>query len=53
MSDALTPTKKFEDLANYIDTKKVGDQVTLTVRRGGKDIQVTATLESWGNASSG
>ncbi len=46
-------TKKFEDLANYIDTKQVGDEVTLTVHRDGKDVQITAKLESWGNASSG
>jgi S1-C subfamily serine protease len=39
--------KTFEDLANYIDGKQVGDKVTLTVHRDGKDIEITATLKSW------
>jgi S1-C subfamily serine protease len=45
------PTKTFDDLANYIDTKSVGDQVKLTVHRDGKDIQLTAMLESWDSSA--
>jgi S1-C subfamily serine protease len=41
----------FDDLANYIDTKNVGDKVTITVHRDGKDIQLTATLESWDSSA--
>ncbi|HYM15801.1 MAG TPA: trypsin-like peptidase domain-containing protein [Dehalococcoidia bacterium] len=41
------PMKSFDDLANYIDTKNVGDKVTITVFRNGKEIQLTATLNSW------
>jgi S1-C subfamily serine protease len=43
-------TKVFSDLLNYIDSKNVGDQVTLTVHRDGKDIQLTVTLQVWGSA---
>ncbi len=45
------PMKTFDDLANYIDGKSVGDTVTLTVHRGGKDVQLTATLQAWGSAA--
>ncbi len=41
------PTKTFDDLANYIDAKGIGDEVTLTVHRDGKDIQLTAKLQAW------
>ena len=44
------PTKLFSDLADYIDTKGVDDQVKLTVRRDGKDADVTVTLQRWGSA---
>ena len=44
------PTKAFTDLAGYVDTKSVGDQVTLTVHRDGKDIQLTVKLQSWTTA---
>ncbi len=37
----------FEALADYVDSKKVGDQVTLSVRRDGEDIELTAELKSW------
>ena len=33
-----------EALTTYLDTKKVGDKVTMTVVRAGKSISVTATL---------
>ena len=38
---------RFEDLADYIDSKDVGDDVKLTVHRDGKDIELTAKLKSW------
>jgi S1-C subfamily serine protease len=41
------PMTKFEDLADYIDSKNVGDEVTLSVRRNGEDIELQATLEPW------
>jgi S1-C subfamily serine protease len=43
--------KTFDDLANYIDQKSVGDKVTLTVHRDGKDIQLTATLQAWDSSA--
>lgn len=43
--------KTFDDLANYIDGKNVGDKVTLTVRRDGKDVQLTATLQGWNTSA--
>jgi putative serine protease PepD len=45
------PMKTFDDLANYIDTKTVGDKVTITVHRDGKDQDLTATLESWDSSA--
>jgi S1-C subfamily serine protease len=45
------PMATFDDLANYIDTKTVGDKVTITVHRDGKDLQLTATLESWDSSA--
>jgi len=45
------PMKTFDDLANYIDQKQVGDEVKLTVHRDGKDIQLTAKLESWDSSA--
>jgi S1-C subfamily serine protease len=35
------------DLTGYLNSKKVGDTVTLTVLRDGKTIQVPVTLEAW------
>ena len=37
----------FEALADYVDSKKVGDSVTLSVRRDGEDIELIAELKSW------
>jgi S1-C subfamily serine protease len=37
-----TPT--IESLTQYLDTKKVGDQVTLSITRGGQHISVKVTL---------
>lgn len=45
------PMKSFEDLADYIDSKKVGDEVTLTVHRDGEDIELTAELKSWDSSA--
>jgi S1-C subfamily serine protease len=41
------PMTSFESLADYVDSKKVGDEVTLSVRRDGEDIELTAELKSW------
>jgi S1-C subfamily serine protease len=43
--------KTFDDLANYVDSKKVGDQISLKVHRDGKDIDITATLEGWDSSA--
>ena len=45
------PMTKFEDLADYIDSKDVGDEVTLQVRRDGEDIELKATLKSWDSSA--
>ena len=42
---------KFEDVADYIDTKGVGDEVKITIHRDGKDIDVTAKLKSWDSSA--
>ena len=43
--------KSFEQLADYIDSKQVGDKVTITIHRDGKNMDVTATLESWDSSA--
>ncbi|MDP9238409.1 MAG: trypsin-like peptidase domain-containing protein [Chloroflexota bacterium] len=43
--------KTFENLADYIDGKSVGDQVKLTVHRDGKDIELSATLMAWDSSA--
>lgn len=40
-------TKTFEELANYIDSRDVGDEVTITVHRDGEEMELTATLTAW------
>ncbi|HEY8171999.1 MAG TPA: trypsin-like peptidase domain-containing protein [Dehalococcoidia bacterium] len=45
------PMKSFEDLADYVDSKKVGDEVTLKVHRDGNDIELKATLKSWDSSA--
>jgi S1-C subfamily serine protease len=45
------PMTAFEDLADYIDSKDVGDEVTLLVRRNGEDIELQATLQSWDSSA--
>jgi S1-C subfamily serine protease len=41
------PVRNFDDLANYIDSKKVGDRVQVTVLREGRESTVEVTLEAW------
>jgi 2-alkenal reductase len=43
--------KTFDDLASYIDSKQVGDKVTLKVHRDSKDIEITATLQGWDSSA--
>jgi len=43
--------KTFENLADYVDSKQVGDQVKLTVHRNGKDMDLTATLQAWDSSA--
>jgi S1-C subfamily serine protease len=45
------PMNSFEGLADYIDSKNVGDSVTITVHRDGKDIELTAELRSWDSSA--
>jgi len=44
---AGTPIESFEDLAVEIDNHEVGDDVVLTIIRGGSEIELTATLQAW------
>ncbi len=41
----------FDAVADYIDTKSVGDEVKLTVQRDGKTIDITAALKSWDSSA--
>lgn len=45
-----TAVKKVEDMVIYFNTKNVGDDVTLSVIRDGKTIQVVVTLGPWPDA---
>jgi S1-C subfamily serine protease len=45
------PMRTFEALADYIDSKEVGDEVTLTVHRDGEQVELTATLKSWDSSA--
>ena len=45
------PMETFEDLADYIDGKRVGDTVTLGVHRDGEDIELTAELQPWDSSA--
>jgi putative serine protease PepD len=44
---AGVPIESFEDLAVEIDSHEVGDDVVLTIIRGGSEIELTATLQAW------
>ena len=39
--------KTFEDLADYIDEKKVGDKITIKYFRDGKESSVDIVLDAW------
>lgn len=41
------PMETFEALADYIDSRNVGDEVRIKVLRDGEEIELTATLKSW------
>jgi S1-C subfamily serine protease len=45
------PMQTFEDLADHIDSKDVGDEVTLSVNRDGEEIELQATLRSWDSSA--
>jgi len=42
------PTTKVEDLLNYLNSKKPGDTVSLTIHRGNEVITVSVELGEWG-----
>ncbi|MGE0056487.1 MAG: S1C family serine protease [Dehalococcoidia bacterium] len=42
-----TKINDYDDLANFLDTKKVGDTVQVKVIRDGKETTVPVTLEAW------
>jgi S1-C subfamily serine protease len=39
--------RTYDDLANYIDSKQVGDKVQVKLVRGGQELTVEVTLEAW------
>ena len=39
--------KTYEDLANYIDSRNVGDRVTVKIVRDGREMTIDVTLEAW------
>jgi S1-C subfamily serine protease len=39
--------KTFEDLAEYLDTKKPGDKVEIKIDRNGSQMTLTVTLDAW------
>jgi len=39
--------KTFEDLADYIDNKNVGDKVTIKYYRDGKESSIDIVLDAW------
>ena len=45
--------KKFDDLAGYVDNKNVGDQVTITYTRDGKQSTAQIKLEAWKSTDAG
>jgi S1-C subfamily serine protease len=42
-----TTINNYDDLANFLDTKKVGDTVQVKVIRDGKETTVPVTLDAW------
>jgi S1-C subfamily serine protease len=45
------PMRSFNDLADYIDSKSIGDEVTLTVQRDGEQIDLVAELRGWDSSA--
>jgi S1-C subfamily serine protease len=41
------PIETFDQLADTIDAKEVGDEITVTVNRDGEELQLKATLRDW------
>jgi S1-C subfamily serine protease len=41
------PVKTYEDLASYIDSKNVGDTISVRVRRGADTTTLQVTLDAW------
>ena len=41
------PVRSVQDLGRYLDSRRVGDQVRLTVLRDGQTIEVAVTLGAW------
>jgi S1-C subfamily serine protease len=39
--------KDFDDLANYIDSKEVGDTVDVVVFRDGQELTLSVILNAW------
>jgi S1-C subfamily serine protease len=39
--------RDFDDLANYIDSREVGDVVDVVVVRDGQEVTVPVTLNAW------
>ncbi len=39
--------KRYDDLANYLDTKKPGDKVELKIVRADKQMSLAVTLDAW------
>lgn len=46
-----TTIKNYDDLAKFLDSKKVGDTVQVKVYRDGKETTVEVTLEAWQDTS--
>jgi len=44
------PMKTADDLIAYIQSKNVGDTITITVYRNGEMVELTATLGAWPNS---
>jgi len=42
-----TAVKNYDDLASYIDNKKVGDKITIKGIRDGKDFSTDIVLDAW------
>ena len=45
------PIKNYNDLANFLESKKVGDTVQVKVIRDGRETTVPLTLEAWADNS--